>query len=93
MNNLSKEEMIDAIKEGVKEAILIMTESGDGYTGDIIREPFLNAIREGVQNAMWQLFTNATDAPCQDFFHHIKSGVKEGIESLDLDEKIEVRIN
>ena len=49
---VSKEEFLQAVTLGVKEAILTMTESGDGHTGIIIREPFLEAIREGVSFSM-----------------------------------------
>jgi len=49
--NISREDFLQAVKEGVKEAILTMTESGDGYNGLIIREPFLQAIKEGVEAA------------------------------------------
>ncbi len=52
MKNISKEEYLAAVTLGVKEAILTMTESGDGYTGTIIREPFLEAIKDGVQAAV-----------------------------------------
>jgi len=50
--NVSKEEFLEAIKQGVKDAILTMTESGDGYTGTIIKEPFLEAIKDGVSISM-----------------------------------------
>lgn len=50
--NTSKDEFLKAISNGVKEAVLTMTESGDGYSGMIIREPFLNAVKEGVKESM-----------------------------------------
>lgn len=81
--NVSKEEFLEAITSGVKEAILTMTETGDGFDGIIIREPFLEAIRQGVKDAMWQLCTNATDMPCTDFYEMIKQGTKEGIENCN----------
>lgn len=55
---ISKEEFLKSIKEGVKEAILTMTETGDGYTGLLITEPFLEAIREGVESAMYNHLVN-----------------------------------
>lgn len=51
-NDLTRDLILEAIKEGVKEAILTMTESGDGITGEIIREPFLKAIQDGVEDAV-----------------------------------------
>ena len=52
---ISREEFLKSIREGVKDAILTMTESGDGYTGIIIREPFLKAIEDGVYHAVSQM--------------------------------------
>ena len=49
---ITKDEFIDAIRDGVKDAILTMTDSGDGFTGPIIREPFLDSIRIGVKDAL-----------------------------------------
>lgn len=77
---LTKEEFLDAVKEGVKEAVLTMTEAGNGFNGPIIREPFLDAVREGVHEAMWRMVTNGTQMPGADFFEMIKQGTKEGIE-------------
>lgn len=47
---------------------------------DLDEERVYKAIYEGVKDAFWQLMTNATDAPCSDFYHHIKEGVKEALE-------------
>ena len=38
---------------------------------------FYDAIREGVEDAMWRLMNNATDMPCADFYASIKDGVEE----------------
>ena len=40
------------VKEGIKEAFLTMTETGDGYSGPIIRDLFLCEIRKGVGDAV-----------------------------------------
>lgn len=77
---LDRDDMMVAVTNGVKEAILTMTESGDGYSGKIIRDPFLNAVESGVYNAMWSLMTNATDMPCTDFYEMIKQGVESALE-------------
>lgn len=46
--NITKEEFLEAIKDGMKEAILTMTDTGDGYSGPICLEPFLENIKDGV---------------------------------------------
>ena len=48
MKNIKKEDVLEAIKEGVKEAFLTAMEAGDGYSGPIIRESVLKAIEEGI---------------------------------------------
>ncbi len=48
---VTSDEFLNAVKQGVKEAILTMTESGDGYSGPIIRELFLDAIKQGVKDS------------------------------------------
>lgn len=52
MKELSKDEMIDAIKQGVKEAFHEMMESGDGFTGPIRTKQVMEAINQGVYSAM-----------------------------------------
>lgn len=48
---LSKEEFFDAIRQGVKDAILTMTESGDGFSGLIRTDEFMEAVKYGVRDA------------------------------------------
>lgn len=56
LQKLNKEEILQAIKEGVKEAIHEMMESGNGYTGPIRSEEILQHIKEGVDSAFcWHL--------------------------------------
>jgi hypothetical protein len=50
----------------------------------VSKQELLNAIRDGVADAMWRMITNATDAPCADFYDFVKDGVAEGIARLDL---------
>jgi hypothetical protein len=45
----------------------------------ITREELLNAIREGVYDAMWQMITNATSMPCHDFFDQVREGVENAM--------------
>jgi hypothetical protein len=51
---LTREEHLNAIKEGVKEAFLTAMESGDGYTGPVILEPVLKAIKDGTYEALFE---------------------------------------
>lgn len=51
---ITKEEALEAIKEGVKEAFLTAMEAGDGYTGAIIKEEILHAIEMGTCSAFYQ---------------------------------------
>jgi hypothetical protein len=50
--NLSQREILEAIKDGVKEAFLTAMEAGDGWSGAIIRELILDAIKKGTQEAI-----------------------------------------
>lgn len=62
MKKISKEEYLAAVTLGVKQAILTMTESGDGYRGPIIREQFLQAIEDGIYRAVdWPSKTKIED--------------------------------
>lgn len=78
--NLSKEELFEAVRDGVKEAILEMTEC----TNIIRTAQFMEKIREGTQDAIWQIATNATSSPCIEFYDAIKSGVEKAMEFKDL---------
>lgn len=49
--------------------------------GDLDRDDLFRAITEGVRQAIWQIATNNTDAPCADFYAAILGGVREGIEN------------
>lgn len=46
---------------------------------DLTKEELLGAIRDGVYEAMWQMITNATSMPCNDFYDTVKAGIAEGI--------------
>ena len=43
----------------------------------------MEAVRQGVYDAVWAIATNATDAPCSDFYDMIKNGVKEAIQERE----------
>ena len=45
----------------------------------INEDKMYEAIREGVRDAFWQMITNGTDMPCQDFFEFVKKGVEDGV--------------
>lgn len=49
---------------------------------DLDPEKVYEAIRLGVSDAIWNIATNATSAPCGDFYHHIKEGVREAMEKV-----------
>jgi hypothetical protein len=40
------------------------------------------AISEGVENAIWQMITNATNAPCSDFYYAIEKAAREAFEKV-----------
>jgi hypothetical protein len=44
----------------------------------VSKRELLDAIRAGVADAMWRMMTDATDAPCADFYDMIKKGVEKG---------------
>jgi hypothetical protein len=50
----------------------------------VSKQELLDAIRKGVTDAMWAMITNATSAPCADFFEMVKKGVEEGVGSITL---------
>lgn len=52
---ITREEHLEAVKEGVKEAFLTAMEAGDGYTGMIILEPILYAIEKGTRQAIYDI--------------------------------------
>ena len=45
-------------------------------------ERVYESIEKGVYKAIWAIATNATDAPCSDFYHHIKEGVRQAMEKV-----------
>lgn len=48
-------------------------------TEDDLRE----AIAEGVYRAFWQMITNATDAPCADFYDAVERGVEKAMREAE----------
>jgi hypothetical protein len=44
----------------------------------VSKQELLAAIRAGVHDAMWKMITNATQAPCADFYDAVKDGVAAG---------------
>jgi hypothetical protein len=61
-------------------------------SNDVTSRQFLDAVREGVHDAEWQMITNATMMPCADFFDTIKDAVKEAVSeavaTVDIEEAI-----
>lgn len=43
------------------------------------------AISDGVYRAIWQMITNSTDMPCNDFYDTIKDAAKAAFSGMQLD--------
>jgi len=67
-------QMIDAVSDGVSSFL------SDELNGKLV----VDAFSEGTKNAIWQMITNATDTPCQDFYDAVTKGIKEAILEMDL---------
>jgi hypothetical protein len=48
---------------------------------EIDQDLLYRAIRDGVAEAIIDIARNCTDAPCADFYDHIKLGVKEAVDA------------
>lgn len=87
-------EVLEAITEGIKESMpdfdyVEMTDAISGgvssfLSGQIDGRPVVDAFSKGTKDAIWQMITNATDTPCQDFYDAVTKGVKEAILEMDL---------
>ena len=63
----------DKVAQGVEDGVAsVLNDMGDGA--------LYRAFSEGVAAAMWRMMTNATDAPCADFYEAITNGIAKGIE-------------
>lgn len=51
-----------------------------GHMPKIPKADVLSAMTEGVKSAIWDVASNSTDMPCNDFYEAIKAGVKSGVE-------------
>lgn len=61
------------VARGVEDGVsAVLQEMGDGA--------LYRAFAEGVSEAMWRMMTNATVAPCADFYEAITNGIAKGIE-------------
>jgi hypothetical protein len=56
-------------------------------------ERVYEAIADGVHTAIWRMITNATSAPCADFYHHVKQGVADAIAAMNFDSIVEDAVN
>ncbi len=45
----------------------------------VTKKELLEAISDGVSDAMWRMIRNGTDMPCSDFFNTIGDAVKEAV--------------
>jgi len=78
MTKLSRDDMMEAVSEGIRRGIWDVATNQDPRT-DLPNELLFDAVRQGVRDAMWQMITNATQAPCADFYEAIQDGTAEGI--------------
>lgn len=77
---LDREDMMEAVAQGVRDAFIAL---GTNHRDlDVPAEIVHDAIRKGTADAMWRLFTNATDMPCSDFYEAIKQGTKDAVAGL-----------
>ena len=53
---------------------------------ELSKDELKEAVTEGVRRAFWDMITNATQAPCADFFDSVKDGVKEAVERMDFNQ-------
>jgi hypothetical protein len=77
---LSKCDHMAAITEGVRQGIVALGTSDGRY--DIPHELLFDAVRQGTQEAIWKLATNATGMPCHDFYASIQDGVEPAMDRL-----------
>jgi hypothetical protein len=70
---------MEAITDGVMRAILRIADGGGIY--DAPHELFYDAIRQAVKDAVFQIATNATDAPSADFYGSIRDGIETAFSS------------
>lgn len=66
MNNDS---MVNAISDGVVRSMNFLL-------AKISKDELLDAVRGGIEDAVWAAIRNATDCPTADFFQSIKDGVE-----------------
>ena len=74
---LSREDMMQAVTEGVRQAIVDL--GSDHGRLDVPHEIVHDAIRRGTADAMWRLACDATDMPVSDFYEAIRQGVEQGV--------------
>jgi len=48
----------------------------------ISKDEFLQAVSEGVENAIWSMITNATTCPCTDFYDTIQKATESAFLKL-----------
>lgn len=96
--DINTEELIEAIASGVKEAFPeiekrdVVDGISDGIASfmsdEINGRLIIQALSEGVRGAIWQMITNVTDSPCQDFYDAVTKGVKAAVLEISISEDI-----
>ena len=74
--DLSREDMMEAITEGVRQAFDYALRNLEFNHG------FEDVVREGVADGIMQIAKNGTDMPGADFFEMIKQGMAAGVAGL-----------
>jgi hypothetical protein len=56
----------------------------DSCLSELEPEKIYAAIADGVDRAIWRMITNATGAPCNDFYDTIEKAAKEAFEKVSI---------
>jgi len=80
---LTKEEFGVAISDGVRAALTQVLERRYSYGGDPYDE-FMEAVQNGVKEAVWQMISHNTPQPGTAFYNHVFRAVEQAIENMDL---------
>jgi hypothetical protein len=52
---------------------------------ELTKQEMMEAITLGVYRAFWQMITNATDMPCDDFYAAVQNGVQKAMSEINHD--------
>lgn len=86
---LNREDMMEAVADGVQRGIVELSAEKLTQFGGVPYIPYghlLEAIRQGVKDAIWSIANNATDMPCADFYESIKQGVRDAMKQIHIED-------